>query len=820
MKKLLSLLLSVALIMGVSLPAHAEDLEDGQSSVPIVSTLDELQTAIDEAENGVTIAIARGISVNGALKTDKNITLVRADGFTATMVYLYSGSEIAGFRFIESDECGDTILVSNSSEGATIQDCSFSGNINHTRPYVSIIGGGNVTNSLQIEDCNFTGNKDTALSARANTVVEVNSCVFTDNSAGMQGGAINSAGIITITNCTITGNSASAGGGVFCSGEITITDCRFDENTVTGENMGADIFSTGTLSITDEMDEAAGYFEMTTGEKVPLPLEASTQVAKLAYFTTEEAEEYFAPVIVPPAPGQNMVVNDIKELQAAIAQAQSGDTIEIGKKVLVEKDISIGLPGKAITLTRADGYTDMMLEIRNAEVSIREITFDGKNLETAQVAVNSYNSKIYFERCTICNNKWGGVSLGCEIDAVFDSCDFERNYSPLGMGYAGSIEIIDCTFKENTGLFACVDLSGTIIVTGTRFEDNNVPVEGGALMIRAISQATIADCQFLKNHTEEGCGAAIFNGGNTTISNSLFCDNSSNVAGNDIFCWGDGVISIADAHEKLTALYSASDLQFKGIYTDFADSRYSALKETIKLELPCSDYAGALCFVLQAEEISAPDNDNPPQRPQESPEDDDRDEEDYTPPTAPKPVQVPSTPNTATSADTPARMLKCGDAVIDTSRSVVLAGYGDGLLHEDDPLTRAQLATIIYRLLSKGTLEKYQTYDSPFADVNDGAWCTDYIATLARAGIINGIGNGEYNPDGVVTWAQVLTVLSRFTEPQEYDLQQIQYDGWALDAVQTAVALEWIEDRVDFDPNASISRGELVELVNGILEKY
>lgn len=43
--------------------------------------------------------------------------------------------------------------------------------------------------------------------------------------------------------------------------------------------------------------------------------------------------------------------------------------------------------------------------------------------------------------------------------------------------------------------------------------------------------------------------------------------------------------------------------------------------------------------------------------------------------------------------------LVCNGAVIDASRTVVLLGYGDSLLHEDDPLTRAQLATIVYRLL-------------------------------------------------------------------------------------------------------------------------
>ena len=99
-------------------------------------------------------------------------------------------------------------------------------------------------------------------------------------------------------------------------------------------------------------------------------------------------------------------------------------------------------------------------------------------------------------------------------------------------------------------------------------------------------------------------------------------------------------------------------------------------------------------------------------------------------------------------------------------------------------------------------------------------WCSRYISTIAKAGIVAGVGNGSFYPNGKLTWAQILTVLSRFTEPKACALQHIQYDGWAVEAVQTAVALGWIEDSADFDPNAIISRGDFMELVNGVLALY
>lgn len=77
-----------------------------------------------------------------------------------------------------------------------------------------------------------------------------------------------------------------------------------------------------------------------------------------------------------------------------------------------------------------------------------------------------------------------------------------------------------------------------------------------------------------------------------------------------------------------------------------------------------------------------------------------------------------------------------------------------------------------------------------------------------------------YENDLRQPWGHIITVLSRFVDAQDYELQYIQYDGWALDAVKTAVALGWIEDSVDFNPDKIISRGEFVELVNSVIETY
>ena len=208
-----------------------------------------------------------------------------------------------------------------------------------------------------------------------------------------------------------------------------------------------------------------------------------------------------------------------------------------------------------------------------------------------------------------------------------------------------------------------------------------------------------------------------------------------------------------------------------------------------------------------------------PITPEELQDKPDSGDDDYEPPVY-RPVR-PTRPVEPEPQPEPAPTLKCNYAVIDTSRSVILLGCGDGSLHEDDPLTRAQLATIVYRLLDDDSIAQYDTDGAAqLKDVASDAWYYRYVQTINRAGIVLGVGEGTYAPNGLVTWAQTITILSRFVEPLDYELQHIQYDGWAVDAVQTAVALGWITDSAEFDPDDIISRGALVKLVNGILEQY
>ena len=425
-----------------------------------------------------------------------------------------------------------------------------------------------------------------------------------------------------------------------------------------------------------------------------------------------------------------------------------------------------------------------------------------------------------------------------------ENCDFIGNdnyYNFLVNITAGNVYISACNFKYGKDIALNISASSTVMIERCHFTENNTIMQGAG--INNMGNCQINDSSFSDNTA--GVGGGIYNSGTMEINGCTYSGNKSiDSVGQDVV--STGTLSITDDPQDGEGYYEEST--------------------GVKVELPLADYASTAKLIYLTDEQAAeyfapeepddPDNtedneqnggepENPTETPSEPPEqpdngdDGDNPTEPEEPPTTPEqpqdkpddsdddyepPVYRPMRPTKPSEPEPQPELaptLICNGAVIDTSRSVVLLGYGDGLLHEDDPLTRAQLATIVYRLLNDDSIAQYDTDGaSHFNDVDADAWYYRYVQTINRAGIVLGVGEGNYAPNGLVTWAQTITILSRFVEAQDYELQHIQYDGWALDAVQTAVALGWIEDSAEFNPDAIISRGALVQLVNSILEMY
>ena len=543
MKKMLSLLLVFALVLSMATSAFAAEgtdwgeqpQEQEDQTAPTVSTLEELQAAIAATKDGDTIAISAEITLDAVtLETNTRIVIIRSDTYpSGTLIRLYNGAKISGFIFEEPTD-STIICVSSWETAIEIKNCQFIGNSMNTQSFINAYGGINYPNQVKIDSCYFDGATKSAIVCTNGLTLTITDSALTNNSSSTPGGAIYSGGTLILNNCIITDNHAVAGGGIYCNGDLTLTNCQFSGNEVENKMYGTDILSLGTLSITDEQVDGAGYYEESTGEKVTLPLTDCANVAKLIYLTDEQAAEYFAPE-EPDNPG-----------------------------------------------------------------------------------------------------------------------DTEGN-------------------EQNGG------------------EDNSNPDE-------------------------------------------------------------------PDESEP----------------------------------------------------------DNPAETPSEPQDKPDSSDDDYEPP-----VYRPVRPTKPVKPDPqPAPALICNNAVIDTSRSIKLQGYADGLIHEDDPLSRAQMATIVYRSLDDESVAALSVPSRSFTDVDASAWYAPSVLALADAGVVGGTGNGYFAPDSPTTWAQLLTVLGRFVEQQECALQHIRYDGWARPAIETAVALGWIEDSAEIVPDDVITRGAAVNLINMVLKQY
>ena len=583
-----------------------------------------------------------------------------------------------------------------------------------------------------------------------------------------------------------------------------------------------------------------------------------------------------------------VTVGTLEELQLSIATANDGDCITVSQTIYVERDCDIGTTDKRITIIRKDGFLGNMVCVRNSNVHFINANFDGKN-ELANSAINCADSSVMIEKCNFSRNKQGALFISYNVDATILDCTFTENENTVIDSYSG-FKMSDCLVNNNFATISCISIS-TInehsTIVNCTFENNTISGEGGVFCIMGPSCVEIADSNFIGNLSENGRGAAIYNGGNTTINDCLFISNKSGVAGDDIYNWGDCAIAVNNTDQELTDLYNRYAFIYDGAYKDdgaklshdgfedvisnddIEENRFVDCEHSTRIDLPIALHSGGIHFEAHEKpmeqqpegqpgdseqppkdtdkgdtptDTTNPPQDNssedipplednnpndPPQKPSEPPKDDNTNEGD----TDYRPIYRPVRPIITVTETQPEQKpvvnpvpaqspLVCNGVVIDTSRTIVLLGYGDDLAHEDDPLTRAQLATIIYRLLEDESIDKYSNAELAFTDVATDAWYAPYVRIIQAAGIVNGVGDGKYNPNGTVTWAQIVPILTRFVEQQNYTLRHIQYNGWAQEAIQTAVALGWIEDSVGFDPNAIITRGELVQLINFVLTMY
>lgn len=141
-------------------------------------------------------------------------------------------------------------------------------------------------------------------------------------------------------------------------------------------------------------------------------------------------------------------------------------------------------------------------------------------------------------------------------------------------------------------------------------------------------------------------------------------------------------------------------------------------------------------------------------------------------------------------------------------------------------ITRAEVATIFYRLLKDEVREEIETDVNSFPDVNAGDWFNVTVSSLANMGAISGYEDGTFRPNEPITRAELASMAVRFYEAFEAEYEEgtfldVDGDEWYADAIAAAEELGILGGYPDgtVRPNNNITRAETCAIVNRVLER-
>ena len=152
-----------------------------------------------------------------------------------------------------------------------------------------------------------------------------------------------------------------------------------------------------------------------------------------------------------------------------------------------------------------------------------------------------------------------------------------------------------------------------------------------------------------------------------------------------------------------------------------------------------------------------------------------------------------------------------------------IIGYEDGTIRPDASITRAEVATIFFRLLTDEARDKFWTETNSYSDVAETAWYNNAVSTLSRMGILGGYEDGTFRPNDSITRAEFAKIAVSFFEYEDISAENIFTDvaagSWYESFVAVAAKLGLIEGYAGnvYRPNESITRAEACTIINRTL---
>ena len=153
-----------------------------------------------------------------------------------------------------------------------------------------------------------------------------------------------------------------------------------------------------------------------------------------------------------------------------------------------------------------------------------------------------------------------------------------------------------------------------------------------------------------------------------------------------------------------------------------------------------------------------------------------------------------------------------------------IVGYPDGNVKPEGNITRAEVATIFFRLLTDESRDEFWSQTNPYSDVSEDDWYNNAVSTLTNADIIDGYEDGTFKPNGNITRAEFATIAVRFFEAT-YEGENLfpDIDGhWAQDYINEAANAGIVDGYPDgtFGPQKLITRAEAMTMVNRTIDRH
>ena len=499
-----------------------------------------------------------------------------------------------------------------------------------------------------------------------------------------------------------------------------------------------------------------------------------------------------------------------------------------------------------------NGQPHSKVEITRCEISDNTACYAGDQTISAGGGIYATIADLHLGNASVTNNEatnGGGIFAQSAGDSsvelkLSDGAQVEGNRATNGGGIFVWIIGEDATMSAEIGNGASVK--------------NNVAENAGGGIYTDKSTVTVAEGGAVQGNEASMGGGIYMNASSAAVAKgSVLYNNKATYGGDDLFAFGDNTLSLPDAKSmsgdrKLTGDgKEITGWYYDGYKENSWTTRWSEEKDGVAYydkydaETATANYAlkaahGLMCTVtytdgVENEEIFAdkvcvveqgsatPAFDGNPTR------------SGYTfmgwSPAVTETVTADVTytaqwrRNYRPNPPTPTVEIPDDDALglNTTDHFAYIVGYGNGEVRPQNNITRAEVATIFFRLLTDDVRDANLTKTNRYSDVAATSWYNTAVSTLSSMGIITGYPDGTFRPNAAITRAEFAAIAARFDNDGDKTAAKFSdiANHWARDEISIAYNNGWINGYPDgtFGPQRDITRAETMTLVNRVLNR-